>query len=301
MSSINYKHLHYFWVVAKTGSIARAGEQLNITPQTISGQLSLFEEVLGERLFKRVGRGLQLTDRGQLAFSYADEIFSLGQALEDVLRQQPSARQIPFRVGVSDVVPKTVAYHLLEPALRSQPELRMICREGKVAGLLAELAVNRLDIVIADSPMPPSVDVRAFNHLLGECGISFFGTPELARQYPGDFPNRLNHAPMLVPGDDVANRPKLMRWFEDQHIRPRVVGEFDDSALMKAFGQAGVGFFAAPTAITEQVRQQCGVVCLGSTDAVTEKFYAISVERKLTHPAVVAIRDAARQELFIVN
>lgn len=301
MASLNYKHLHYFWVVAKSGSIAKACEQLHLTPQTISGQLSLFEEVIGERLFNRTGRRLVLTDRGQVVLSYADEIFSRGQELEDLLRQKKSGRQLQFRVGVSDAVPKAVAYRLIEPALRAQDSLRMVCREGKVASLLAELAVHRLDIVIADSPMSPGLDVRAFNHLLGECGVTFFARPELAAQHPGEFPARLDNAPMLIPGDDVASRPKLMRWFEEQHIKPRIVGEFDDSALMKAFGQAGVGFFAAPSSIAEQVQLECGVIRIGDTSAITEKFYAISVERKLTHPAVLAISEAARQELFTVR
>ncbi|MFM9913437.1 MAG: transcriptional activator NhaR [Methylophilaceae bacterium] len=299
MASLNYKHLHYFWVVAKSGSIVKACEQLHLTPQTISGQLSLFEDVIGEKLFNRTGRRLVLTDRGQVVLSYAEEIFSRGQELEDMLRQKKPGRQLQFRIGVSDAVPKIVAYRLIEPALRAQESLRIICREGKVASLLGELAMHRLDIVIADSPMSPSIDVRAFNHLLGECGVTFFARPELANQYPGEFPTRLNNAPMLVPGDDVATRPKLMRWFEEHHIRPRILGEFDDSALMKAFGQAGVGFFAAPSSIAEQVEQECGVIRIGSTNDIIEKFYAISVERKLTHPAVVAISEAARLELFM--
>lgn len=298
MSKLNYKHLYYFWVVAKSGGITRACERLHLTPQTVSGQLSQFEEVLGERLFKRTGRRQELTDRGQVVLRYAEEIFSLGQELEDVLRHKSGARQLQFRVGISDAVPKVLAYRLIEPALRAQDKLRMICREGKVAALLAELAVNRLDIVIADSPMPPSVEVRAFNHLLGECGITFFATQDLASQYGRNFPSGLDGAPMLIPGDDVASRPRLMRWFEEQRIRPKIVGEFDDGALMMAFGQAGVGVFTAPSAIAAQIRQQFGVVELGNTDAVTERFYAISVERKLTHPAVVAISEAARLELF---
>lgn len=253
---------------------------------------------MGERLFNRVGRKLVLTDRGQVVLSYAEEIFAKGQELEDMLRQKTTGRQLQFRVGISDAVPKTVAYRLIEPALRSQENLRIVCREGKVASLLAELAVNRLDIVIANSPMPPSLGVRAFNHLLGECGITFFATPTLAERYVGEFPKCLDQAPMLLPGDDVANRPKLMRWFEEQRIKPNIVGEFDDSALMKAFGQAGVGFFAAPTSIAEQVEQECGVIRVGSTNDIMENFYAISVERKLTHPAVLAISEAARHELF---
>lgn len=300
MATLNYKHLHYFWVVAKAGSIMRASQQLHLTPQTISGQLSLFEDILGEKLFSRTGRRLELTDRGRLVLSYADEIFSLGQELEDELRQRPSDRLLQFRVGVCDAVPKVIAYRLIEPALRSSEQLRIICREGNVSSLLAELAVHHLDIVIANSPMPPSVNVRAFNHLLGECGLTFFAAKELASKLEAiKFPQCLDEAPLLLPGNDDAVRPKLIRWLENQDIRPRITGEFDDGALMKAFGQAGVGVFTAPSSIASQVQQQFGVIALGETKDVVTSYYAISVERKLTHPAVVAISEAARHELFI--
>lgn len=298
MASLNYKHLHYFWVVAKAGSIARASERLHLTPQTISGQLSLFEEMQGEQLFVRSGRKLELTEAGKLVLDYADEIFSLGQELEEVLHHRPSARALQLRVGVSDAVPKSVAYRLLEPALRLPEELRTICREGKVDGLLAELAVHRLDLVITDSPMPATVDVRGFNHLLGECGVTFFAAPALAGQITGAFPACLDGMPMLLQTEDAAVRSRLTRWFSDRHVRPRIAGEFDDAALMSAFGQAGAGIFAAPTAIAELIARQYEVVPVGATEDVIEQFYAISVERKLTHPAVVAISRAARQELF---
>jgi LysR family transcriptional activator of nhaA len=296
--ALNYKHLYYFWAVAKAGGIARASERLHLAPQTISGQLSLFEDVLGEKLFTRSGRHFELTEAGRLVLSYADEIFSLGQELEEALHHRLPGRPQQFRVGVSDAVPKAVAYRLLEPAVRLPEPPRIVCREGKLAGLLADLAVHRLDIVITDSPMPPTVDVRGFNHLLGECGVTFFATAELARRHPGAFPRCLDGAPLLFPGEDAAVRPRLVRWFSDHRIRPRIVGEFDDGALMKAFGQGGAGIFATPSAIAEQVMRQYDVVTIGATEAVTEQFYAISVERRLTHPAVVAISRSARQELF---
>lgn len=299
MAAINYKHLHYFWVVAKTGSITLASQRLHITPQTISGQLSLFEDTLGEALFNRANRRFELTDRGKLVLSYADEIFSLGQELEDVLRLKPIERPLQFRVGICEAVPKSIAYRLIEPALRAQNDLRIICREGSMTNLLGELAVHKLDIVIADSPMPASINVRAFNHLLGECGLTFFATPALAQKLADSpFPQCLHGAPMLLPGTDDAVRPKLMRWLDDQRIVPRIKGEFDDGALMKVFGQAGVGIFAAPSSILDQTEKQFGVVALGSTKEVTKSFYAISVERKLTHPAVIAISEAARLEIF---
>lgn len=296
---MNYKHLYYFWTVAKSGSIARASEQLHLTPQTISGQLTLFEDVLGEALFDRTGRKFKLTDAGRTVMGYAEEIFSLGKELEEVLRSNPGGRPLQFRVGVSDAVPKALAYKLIEPALRTTENSRIVCREGKVAGLMAELAIHQLDIVIADSPMPPRLDIKAFNHLLGECGLTFFATPELSKKHAGEFPKRLDGAPLLLPGDDVAVRPKLIRWFEQKKIRPRIMGEFDDSALMAAFGQAGAGIFSAPSAIADRICAQHGVEVIGATEDITEAFYAISVERRLSHPAVVAISEAARQELFL--
>lgn len=300
MSKLNYKHLHYFWVVAKAGSIRLASQQLHITPQTISGQLSLFEDILGEALFNRDNRRFELTDRGKLVLSYADEIFSLGQELEGVLRQQPSNRPLQFKVGVCDAVPKSIAYRLIEPALRTSDPPRITCREGNMQTLLAELAIHKLDIVIADSPMPSSVDVRAYNHLLGECGITFFATPQLAKKLANKpFPYCLQGVPMLLPSDDDAARVKLIRWFEDYDIQPKITGEFDDAALMKVFGQAGIGIFASPTSTAEQIERQYEVVAIGSTNEITKSFYAISVERKLKHPAVIAISKAARHELFL--
>ena len=298
MASLNFKHLRYFWVVAKAGGIARASERLHLTPQTISGQISVFEDLLGYKLFARAGRGLELTDAGRVALSYADEIFTLGEELEGILRSPAEGRPLQFRVGVADAVAKVVAYRLLEPAVRLPEPLRIVCREGKLVSLLADLAVHRLDIVIADSPMPAALNVKGFNHLLGECGVTFFATAKLARKHKGPFPRLLDGAPLLLPGEDAAVRPRLIRWFDEQRIHPRIVGEFDDGALLKAFGGAGVGVFAAPSAIAEQVLRQYGVVAIGRTEAVTEQFYAISVERRLTHPAVVAVAASARKELF---
>jgi len=298
MSSLNFKHLRYFSVVAEACKNNRASERLHLTPQTISGQISVFETVLGYPLFARKGRRLELTDAGRAALSYADEIFTLGEELEGVLRNPAEGRPLQFSVGVADAVPKTVAYRLLEPAVRLPESLRIVCREGKLAGLLAELAVHRLDIVIADSPMPATLNIKGFNHLLGECGVTFFAAPKLARKHQGLFPRLLDGAPLLLPGEDAAVRPRLMRWFDHQQVRPRIVGEFDDGALLKAFGRAGAGVFASPSVIAEQVQRQYGVVAIGRTEAVREAFYAISVERRLTHPAVVAITSAARKTLF---
>jgi LysR family transcriptional regulator, transcriptional activator of nhaA len=298
MNAINYKHLRYFWMVAKAGSIARASEQLHLSPQSISGQLATLEEALGVELFQRAGRQLELTETGRRTLGYADEIFSLGDELLEMLRDPPAQRALVFKVGVADVVPKSVAYRLVEPALRIDEPVRLVCREGRLGSLLADLAVNRLDLVIADRTMPAGLNVRGYNHFLGESGLSVFAAASLAATLTGEFPACLDNAPFLLPGEDVAIRPKLMQWFDEQRIRPRVVGEFDDSALMKAFGQAGSGVFVAPSAIAEFVCRQYGVQTLGVIDSVREQLYAITTHRRLVHPAVVAISQVAREEVF---
>ena len=295
MSTLNYKHLHYFWVVAKCGGIGRASEQLHLTPQTISGQITMLEEALGYTLFDRVGRRVELNEAGRMAFSYADEIFSLGEELEDMLRHKPGDRPLQFTVGVVDSVQKSIAYMLLEPALKLPETLRMVCREGKLSALLAGLAIQSFDIVIADGPMPPNSNVRGYSHLLGECGITFFAAPALAKLVKKGFPQSLDGAPFLLPGEDAAVRPRLLKWFDRERIRPRIAGEFDDGALLKEFGEAGTGVFCMPSVVAPQIKRQYGVVEVGRTNEVMEQFYAISVERRLSHPAVVAISSAARK------
>ena len=294
---INYKHLHYFWVVAKEGGVTRASERLHLTPQTISGQLSSLEEQLGENLFKRAGRSLELTEAGRMVLSYADEIFSLGGEMEEMVHNLPASRLQTFKVGIADVIPKSIAYHLLAPALQLPEPIRIICREGSLKSLLAELAIHRIDLVIADAPIPPGVSVRGFNHPLGECGTTFFATHAKAQKLAKGFPLSLDGNPMVIPGETTAIRGALLQWLERQRIRPRIVGEFDDSALMKAFGRADVGVFIAPTAIAEEVQEQYGVLPIGQTDEIRDRFYAISVERKISHPAVAAVTEAARNWL----
>ena len=239
-----------------------------------------------------------MTETGRRTLSYADEIFTLGDELVDMLHDPPAQRALVFKVGVADVVPKSVAYRLVAPALRIDAPVRLVCREGPLNSLLAELAVHRLDMVIADRAMPANLNVRGYNHFLGESGLSVFAAPDLAAGLKGDFPGCIDNAPFLLPGADVAIRPRLMQWFDEQRIRPRVVGEFDDSALLKAFGQAGSGLFVAPTAIADYVCTQYGVRTLGAIDAVQEQLYAITTQRRLTHPAVIAISQAARNEVF---
>ncbi|MGE8119916.1 transcriptional activator NhaR [Pseudomonas fulva] len=294
---LNYRQLHYFWVVARTGSIVRASEQLNLTPQTISGQITLLEQAYGVELFQRVGRQLELTETGRQALTYAEQMFQLGGELEAMLRAGPQ-EQILFRVGVADVVPKSIVYRLLAPTMELENVLRINCREDKLERLLADLAIQRLDLVISDSPMPPHLDIKGYSQKLGECGLSFFATPTLVLQHDGPFPECLHDAPLLIPGQETVLRSRLLRWLGDQHLQPRIVGEFDDSALMQAFGQSGSGIFVAPSVIAEEVCRQYGVQLIGQTEAVNESFYAISVERKVKHPGIVAITEGARRELF---
>ncbi|AWY40167.1 transcriptional activator NhaR [Pseudomonas putida] len=295
---LNYRQLHYFWVVAKTGSIVRACEQLNLTPQTISGQISLLEQTYGIELFRRVGRQLELTEAGRQTLPYAEQMFQLGGELELMLRAQPNEQQILFRVGVADVVPKSIVYRLIAPTMELSEPLRITCREDKLERLLADLAIQRLDLVISDSPMPSHLDIKGYSQKLGECGISFFATAELAARYGQDFPRSLHGAPLLIPGAETVVRSRLQRWFAEQQIQPQIVGEFDDSALMQAFGQSGSGIFIGPSVIADEVKRQMGVEVIGQTDAVSESFYAISVERKVKHPGIVAITEGARRELF---
>lgn len=298
MRNLNFKHLRYFWMVAKAGSIARASEQLHLTPQSISGQLSEFEAVLGVELFRRAGRGLELTDTGQRMLGYAEQIFSLGDELLDAIHNDAQPQSVPFRVGIADSVPKMVAYRLVEPSLMLDEPIKLICREGRLTTLLGDLAVHRLDMVIADRPMPDNVNVRGHDHFLGESGVTVFGKQTLVDAATSPFPALLDGAPFLLPGVDVALHPRLMRWFEAQRLRPRIVGEFDDSALLMAFGQAGAGLFVAPTAIESYIVSQHDVCIVGRIDTVREQIYAITTERKLTHPIIAAICRFAQHDVF---
>jgi len=296
---LNYKQLHYFWKVAKAGSIARAAEQLRLAPQTISAQIGTLEEALGTELFRRAGRRLELTAAGQLTLSYADEIFQIGRELEETVRNPAGSSDMLFRVGVADVVPKSIAYRLLAPALGSVGRVRLICREDKLERLFAELAIHKLDLVIADRPLPSELGVKGYSHTLGSTPIAFYAIPGLAARHQEGFPRSLNGAPMLVPSDGATMRGALTRWFSEHKIEPRIVGEFDDTALMKAFGKAGAGIFPAPAILTDEIREQYAAEIIGRADSVTARYYAISVERKLAHPAVVAISEAAKTDLFV--
>ena len=295
MEWLNYHHLYYFWLVAREGSIARAAAQMRLTHPTISKQLSQLESFFEDKLFERLGRNLVLTEFGQTVFRYADEIFSVGRELQESVHRRSGGRPLLLRVGLVEVLPKLVAHRLLNPAFQLRESVHIICREGKFEDLLAELAVHRIDIVLSDAPVTSTVNIRAFNHLLDESGVSFFGAPKLASKYRRRFPRSLDGAPLLLPTETSAIRRDLEQWFSAENIRPTIVGEFDDTALLKVFGQDGVGLFPAPTVIEREVCRQYKVRVAGRIDAVRERYYAISVKRRLGHPAVLAICEGARK------
>lgn len=295
---MNYNHLHYFWVVATEGSIVRAAELLHVTPQTISGQLRTLEQQMGAPLFRKSGRRLTLTETGRVALSYAKPMFQLAGELSDVLRDGVIRRSVQFNVGIAMVVPKLIAYRILAPALELEEPIQIICHEAPLESLLADIAVHKLDLVLTDTPMGPTHSVRAYNHLLGECGLTFFAERRRGRRYRASFPRSLDGAPFLFPSKSSALRGALATWFRQRNVHPRLVAEFEDTALMNAFGEAGAGIFALPTTIETDVTQKYRVTPIGRTTEVKERFYVISTERRLKHPSVVAITNAARTQLF---
>jgi len=296
---MNYKHLNYFLQVAEAGSVAAASRQLHLTPQTISGQIQLLGDRLGGALFEKIGRRLVLTETGQLALTYAQEIFSLGSELEAAVREKArNGRTLEFRVGVADAVPKSIAYRLVEPALGVEQPVRIVCREWRLDRLLSELAVHTLDLVIADAPLPPTVSVKAFSHRLGGSRIGVFAARALKARSRKPFPDCLDGAPLLMPGEDSAVGQRLRAWFKSQGLHPRIVAEFDDSALAQEFGRQGVGYLLGPEVLVDEIGSRHDVQHVGTIDEVEEDFYAISIERRITHPCVLAITRAARSELF---
>jgi len=299
MEWLNYHHLYYFWTVAKNGSIKDACKELHLKPQTISAQIQTLEDNLGENLLVRQGRGLVLTEVGKLAFSYANDIFSTGREFIDVIKQRPTGRPLKLRIGITDVLPKYAVHHLLQPALRLESFIRLLCVEGKTERLLAALAVHDLDLVLSDTPIPPTVNINAFNHLLGECGVIFVGVKKYADMYKENFPRSLDGAPVLLPTEDTTLRRSIDQWFSDRGISPKIIGEFADSALLKVFGQFGNGIFAIPNIIENEVKNMYQVSKIGEANGIVERFYAISIERRINHPAVAAICEKARSELFV--
>jgi len=298
MRHLNYSHLQYFWAVAHEGSVVKAAERLHITPQTISGQIRLLEEAVGQPLFNRVGRRLVLSEMGHVVLEYADEIFSIGAELGQVVREQRSAGPSKLSVGIVNSIPKLIAERIVAPALVDEDDVRIRCQEASLEQLLGELSIHKLDIVLSDQPMPQGLSLRAFNHRLGDSGLAFFSQRRTARRYKKNFPQSLDGAPMLLPSPHSALRRRLDEWFDSNSIIPKIVAEIDDSALLKAFGEAGYGVFAGPSVIDEEICKMYNTSVIGRTDAITEQFFAISPERRIKHPSVVRIIEAARTELF---
>ena len=298
MEWLNYHHLLYFYTVAREGSVTKASQVLRLAQPTLSGQIRKLEESLDEKLFVREGRNLALTDVGRMVYRYAEEIFSLGREMQDALRGRPTNRPAKLLVGISDAVPKLVCHRLLKTALTLEDPVELVLHEGKTNDLLAALAVQEYDVVLTDAPLGPPVRVKAFNHSLGGCGVGFFGAPALARRHRRGFPKSLDGAPMLLPTSNTTLRHSLDLWFESLEIRPNPIAEIEDSALMKVFGQGGAGIFAAPSVVADEIRKTHGVQLVGRTEEVREQFFAITVERRITHPAVAAIAEAARDELL---
>lgn len=301
MEWMNYHHLLYFWTVVREGSISKASQKLRISSPAISAQLRSLEENFGEKLLRRSGRNLVMTEMGRTVFSYAEDIFALGRELIDTVRNRPTGRPMRVDIGVVDVLPKLIAQWLIEPALHLRERVRVVCREATSDQLIARLATLELDVVLSDSPINPNLKIHAFNHLLGESAVTFVAVPRLAAKCKGRFPRSLDRMPMLLPTDNTDLRRSLDQWFETRNIRPDIVGEFEDYALLRAFGQAGSGIFPVPSVFEKQLKQQDSLRRVGRTDEVHSRFFAISAERKLMHPAVVAICDTARRELFDIK
>ena len=292
---LNYQHLLYFWTVVRAGSLTRACEELALSPPTISAQLRTLEARLGERLFRKVGRTLIPTEVGRMVFGYADEIFSLGRELVDALEHRPTNRPLRVVIGIDDVLPKEIAQRLLAPALALKQPVRLVCREGTLERLVANLAVHEVDLVLSDAPVTPSLNVRAYNHALGRCDVSWMATPTLAKTLRRGFPQSLVGVPVLLPTDDTAIRRALDQWLDKQNVRPIVIGEFEDYALLRQFARAGHGFAPVPGVLEEQFRREYGFATVGQAAGVEAEFFAISVERRITHPAVRAIIANARK------
>jgi LysR family transcriptional activator of nhaA len=299
MEWLNYHHFLYFWMVAKEGSIVRAGKQLRLSHPTISGQIRRLEDVLGEKLFVRKGRNLVMTEVGRVAYRYADEIFSLGQEFLDTVHHRAGAKPIRLVVGVSNVLAKSIVYRILAPAFRLEEPVRIVCRDDRsVEAFLGDLAENAVDVILSDAPAPAGTAVRVFNHPLGECGTLFFGAPLIARRLRRRFPRSLDGIPFVLPAADSAHRRDLDEWLRTRDVRPSIVAELDDTALGTVFGEAGLGVFTASDVLEEEVTRRYKVEVLGRAKELRQRFYAISAERKIQHPAVSVICETARKQIF---
>jgi len=299
MNFLNYHHLLYFWMTVREGTIQKASLRLHVGQPAISTQLRQLEKAVGQKLFRKSGRKLELTETGRIAYRYADEIFSLGEELTDALRGHSSGRSVRFSVGVVDAVPKLMARRLLEPALQLAPDLRLVCTEDSLQRLLEQLTAHQIDLVLSDSPVSASMNVRAFNHPLGDSAVGLFGVRKLARRVRAGFPETLNNTPILLPHRATALRHSLDAWLQQHDLHPLIRGEFSDKALMKAFGRTGEGLFPGTMAIADEICRQYEVELAAELPHVREQFFAISAERRIKHPAVLAIAKTAKKDLFL--
>lgn len=298
MERLNYHHLLYFWMVAREGSVSKAAARLRLAQPTLSGQIRTLESVLGERLFEKSGRRLHLTEVGRTVFRFADEIFSLGEELIDTLKGRPSGRPLRLTIGLADVVTKPVAYRLIRPLLERPAAIRLVVREDSPEKLFAALVAHELDVVLVDAPPGPETGVRVFSHLLGQSGVTLLATPELARRHRPKFPKSLTGAPFLLPGRTTGLRRSLEQWFDRHGVHPHAVGEFDDSALVMEFGRGGSGIFAIPSVVERAVRADFGLARVGHVPGIREQVFAISLQRRFSHPGVVALTERGRSEVF---
>ena len=295
MEWLNYHHLRYFWVVAREGSLKLASEKLHVSQPSISSQIKELEEYLGEPLFRRTGRTNVLTDAGQIAFRYAEEVFGLGQEMVSAIKQRPGAKALRLYVGVADSFPKLVTNEILKPVMAMPQAVHVICREGKIEDLLGQLAAHRLDLVLADEPASSGSRVKTFNHLLGQTGVTFCAVPSLAATLRKGFPMSLTDAPALLPSENTATRRSLEKWFQSKGIRPQVVAEFEDAALMKVMAADGKGFIPVPSLVRQEALDRYGLEIIGATEDYLDSFYAITVERRIDHPAVALITKRAEK------
>ena len=298
MDWLNYHHLRYFWTVAREGGLRRAAESLGVSQPSISAQVRLLEEAMGDKLFRRSGRGLVLTDAGRLVYEYADQIFSVGRELLSAVRQKSPGRLAAFNVGITDSVPKLVAREILAPVFHIAEPFRTVCREGKIEDLLPQLAQHRLDLVIADEPASSSMKFKTFNHRLGGCGVSFCAVPEVAKQLRRRFPKSLDGAPALLPTDNTSLRRVVQQWFDEQQVHPRVLAVFEDSALLRTFAVDVQGFFPVHAVAVAETLARYGFKVIGEAENCRNDFYAITAERRLKHPAIVAVTENAQSRLF---
>jgi LysR family transcriptional activator of nhaA len=295
---LNYHHLRYFWTVARKGGVRKAAEELHVSQPSISAQLRLLEESLGQKLFRRGGRNLVLTETGQLVLNYADEIFSAGRELMNAVKQRPGKHPVRVNIGLTDAFPKLIAFQILRAAFRSEAAVHMICREGEIGPLVSHLQAHRLDIVLADEPASSALKAKTFNHRLGRSGVTFCAIPSLAAKLRRNFPQSLDGAPALLPTQNMGMRAALETWFDSKAIRPRLVGEFEDSALMEVCSTGGRGFTAVHTVVDRAALKHFGLRVIARVDECGTDFYAIAAERRVKHPAAVAITEHAYSSVF---